>query len=278
MAIHRQKMSATLCLSATLALTILLLGVTSLRVEGASSIAQGFSTDDAAIVSGALVGLKAGSENSVELGSSANIDRLLGIAGQDSLIELSGGEGKVQVVTTGAAVALVSDLNGDIKAGDHITASPIAGVGMKATTTTVVIGTAQADFSSADKQSRTISDKEGNQKTVNVGAISLQVGKVFYEPTQESGLFVPRGLQDFANNIAGRSVSPMRIIIVGLLVIFVFVTVIAMLYSSVKSSIVSLGRNPLSEHAVHKSLLQVGITVIGVMVFTVIVGYLILTT
>lgn len=89
---------------------------------------------------------------------------------------------------------------------------------------------------------------------------------------------MPPVLQDFANNLAGRSVSPVRVMVAGFLIAFVFVTVVVLLYSSIRSSIISIGRNPLSESAVHKSLLQVGITVFGVMAFSVIVVYLILTT
>ena len=70
----------------------------------------------------------------------------------------------------------------------------------------------------------------------------------------------------------------MRVVVAGLLILFIFVTVVVLLYSSVRSSIISIGRNPLSESAVRKSLLQVGLTIFGVMAFTVIVVYLILTT
>ena len=102
-------------------------------VAGASSsIAQGFKASGTDIVSGALVSLQSGSANTVELSTVGNQERLLGVAGSQSLIEFANGS-PVQVVTSGATATLVSDINGAIKSGDRITASPIIGVGMKAT-------------------------------------------------------------------------------------------------------------------------------------------------
>jgi hypothetical protein len=215
----------------------------------------------------------------VELSTVDNLDRMLGIAGENALIELSNDEGTVQVITTGEAFALVSDINGDVEIGDKITASPIAGVGMKALTSTLVVGTAQANLSSVETETRTVRDKEGNSRTVRIGALPVQVDKGFYNVAQGGqSSFVPQALQDFANSIAGRSVSPIRVMIAGLLILFMFITVAALLYSSVRSSIISIGRNPLSERAIHKSLLRVGVTVCGVMVLTLLIIYLILTT
>jgi acylphosphatase len=229
-------------------------------------------------VSGALVSLKQGTSSTVELAASDSIDRLLGVAGKNSLIELNSSDGTVEVVTAGEASALVSDINGKIKVGDKITASPIAGVGMKALTSTFVIGTAQDDLANVKQDSRTVTDVNGKQKTVNIGAIPIQVDKVFYESPKDHNSFVPPVLQDFANNVAGKPVSPIRVIIATFLIAFIFATVIVLIYSSIKSSIISIGRNPLSGGAVNRSLIQVGITVFGLMAFTAIVVYIILST
>ncbi len=260
------------------AVAVLILVMSTLPAKGASSIAQGFKADDPNIVAGALVSLKSKDANTIELASTSNIDRLLGVMGDDSLIELSNDNSTIQVVTSGEAPALVSDINGKVHTGDKITASPIAGVGMKALTSTLIIGTAQADLESAQTETRTISDKNGKKQSVAIGVIPIQVDKVFYEAPQDENSFVPPVLQDFAATIAGRQVSPVRVLIAGMLVLLLFVVITILLYSSVRSSIISIGRNPLSESAVRKSLLQVGITVVGVMVFTTIVIYLILTT
>ncbi|HKU18303.1 MAG TPA: hypothetical protein VJP80_03430 [Candidatus Saccharimonadales bacterium] len=256
---------------------ILFLCVSSLSAQGASSIAQGFQTTDSNVVPGALVGLKSRTPNTVELSSADKVEQMLGIAGNKSLIELTNGTGSVQVVTSGTTAALVSDINGSVKVGDRITASPIAGIGMKATTSTLVIGVAQANLANVTTSTRSVADIHGKQTTIHIGAIPIQVDKVYYEvPGQQGSTFLPSSLQDFANSLAGHQVSPVRVLVAGLMVVLLFVIVAVVLYSTVKSSIISIGRNPLSENAVHKSLLEVGITVIGVLVFTVVVVYLVL--
>ena len=273
---HRKR---NLLVGLAAATFMLVLAVSSIQVQGASSIAQGFKTDDPNIVVGAMVSLKNGTANTVELSTLDNTDRIFGVAGKNSLIELSSGDsGTIQVVTTGETDTLVSDINGEVKTGDKITSSPIAGVGMKALTSTFVIGTAQANLSSAQTETRTVKDTSGKEHTVKIGLIPLQVDKVFYEALQDRNSYVPPVLQNFANNLVGHPVSPVRIVVSSFLILFLFVSVTILLYSSIRSSIISIGRNPLSENAVRKSLIQVGLTAFGIMAFTVIVVYIILTT
>jgi hypothetical protein len=255
---------------------LLALLVPPLGAQGASSIAQGFKTTDTNIVEGALVGLKADTPNNVELSSADNVNELIGVVGNRPLIELSDGGSSVQVVTSGVTITLVSDINGQIKPGDKITASPIEGVGMKATQTGIIVGTAQAELSATSE--RTVKDKSGNEQTVKIGMIPVQIDVVFYaDTTVDSSSFVPAAVQDLANSIAGQPVSPIRVMIASLLLFLLFISIIVLLYSAVKSSIISIGRNPLSKNAVHKSLFQVGLTIIGLLAFTVILVYLILT-
>lgn len=256
---------------------LLLTLVSPLGAQGVSSIAQGFQTTDTNIVEGALVSLKAETPNTVELTNPSRADKLVGVVGKNSLIELSDGTNSVQVVTSGVAGALVSNINGDVRSGDKITASPIEGVGMKASQTGVVVGTAQADLNSVETSERSISDKDGKQQTVKIGLVPVQVDTVFYAGAASGSSFVPSAFQELANNIAGREVSAVRVLIAALLLVLLLVSVVVLLYSSVKSSIISIGRNPLSENAVHKSLLQVGLTIVGLLAFTVILVYLILT-
>lgn len=256
---------------------LLLVFVSPLGAQGVSSIAQGFQTTDENIIEGALVSLKSDTPNAVELSNTDRVNDLVGIVGGTSLIELSDGTNSVQVVTSGVTLALVSDINGDVKSGDKITASPIGGVGMKATESGAIVGTAQGDLSSADAKDRTITDKDGKQQNIKIGQVPVQVDTVFFASSSDgSSSFIPSALQGFANTVAGREVSPVRVLIASVLLVLLLVSVVVLLYSSVKSSIISIGRNPLSETAVHKSLLQVGLTVVGLLAFTVVLVYLIL--
>lgn len=246
------------------------------QASAGSSIAQGFQVGGPGIVSGALVSLRTSSASTVELSSVQNRDRLLGVAaGKQALIEFANGS-PLQVVTGGIAPALVSDINGLVKSGDHITSSPIVGVGMKATESAMVVGSAQGDMQIQNSETRTIKMLNGQTRTVHIGAVSMLVTPAFYQASGQSS-FVPSAIEDFAASLTGHAVSPMRVLIAGLLIVLLFVAVAMLLYSSVRSSIVAIGRNPLSEAAVQKSLFQVGITVVGVLAFTVIIVYLILS-
>lgn len=245
--------------------------------QGNSSISQSFMTKDSSIAAAALVSIQQGNTNTVELSTIANTPRLVGVAGEKPLIELSGGGSGLQVVTSGLTQTLVSDINGTVTNGDKITASPIEGVGMKATESSVVVGTVQGNLSSVQTETRSITTKNGKKQDVHIGLLPVQVSVAYYTVSAESAAFVPGFLQAIANNVAGRNVSPMRVLAATLILLLLFMSVTVLLYSAVRSSIISIGRNPLSESAVRKSLLEVGLTVLAVLLFASLVVYLILT-
>jgi hypothetical protein len=245
--------------------------------QGNSAIAQGFQTEDAGIVAAALVGIEKDNPNSIELSNTEKADRLTGIVSNNPLIDLSDGGSGVQVVTSGLTFGLVSNLNGDVQSGDKITASPISGVGMKATESTVVVGTVQGSLADAETETRTIRDEAGNEKEVRIGVLPIQVSVAYYSVDVGKAAFVPGFLQELANSVAGQNVSPVRVLVAALILLLLFISVTVLLYSAVRSSIISIGRNPLSEGAVRKSLFEVALTVVAVLVFAVMTIYLVLT-
>jgi hypothetical protein len=247
------------------------------NAQGNSAIAQGFKTSDEGISPAALVGIEKGNTNAIELSAVGREDRLVGVVSNNPLIELSDGGSGVQVVTSGLTMALVSDINGTIANGDKVTASPIEGVGMKATESSVVIGTAQGDFKGADTETRDITTKDGKKKSVKIGLLPVQVSVSYFTVEDDASPFVPGFLQNIANNISGSNVSPMRVLVAALILFLVFVSITVLIYSAVRSSIISIGRNPLSESAVRKSLVEVGLTVFAVLTFSVLIVYLVLT-
>jgi hypothetical protein len=249
-----------------------------LNAQGAAAIAQGFKTTETNRTPGALMSLKKGSNNTVELANTDRVDRIVGVIGNNSLIDLGSDAENVQVVTSGVSLALVSDANGTITAGDKITASPIDGIGMKATNDVQVVGTAQAGLNSATAETRTVKSQGGTDITVHIGLVELQVNVTFFVSPDSQKTFLPVFLQDFANAITGREVSPVRVLIAALVLLLAFVSIAILLYSTVRSSIISIGRNPLSQKAVRKSIFQIGSTALGILLLTLITIYLILTT
>lgn len=245
----------------------------------AAAIAQGFETTDKNIVPGALVSLKPGDPGKVELSNTERADRLIGVVSENPLIELSNDKSNtIQVVTGGVTGVLVSDVEGELKTGDKISPSPINGIGMRNTGSGMIVGTAQADLSSVKTSEHFITDSTGKVHTVHIGTIPIQVNVTFFAPPSERIDYVPGFLQDIANTVAGKNVTPVRVLAALVVLLVAFVSIAVLLYASVKSSIVSIGRNPLSESSVRKGLLQIGATILAILLFTLITIYLVLTT
>lgn len=255
---------------------VLLLSIPA-AAQGNSAIAQQFQTTDNGITAAALVSLEDASTDTVERATLERADKLVGVVNQTPLIELSNGGSGVQVVTNGMTKALVSNLNGSVQVGDRITASPIAGVGMKTTESATVVGIAQSALNLDDAETRTITDNTGKSATVHIGLISISVAVVNYTPEpDQASPFVPSFLQNIANQVGGGNVSPVRVVLASVVVLLVFIAVAVLLFGAVRASIVAIGRNPLSEGAVRKSLLQVSVVIIGMLFLASILVYVIL--
>src|ERR1700740_623480 len=125
------------CSAVSLAVFTLVVGV----AHANTGVSQGYTTKTKNLAPGSIMGLSP-STNTAEPATSGQSYQLRGLVADKPLIALSDGDNQVQVVISGPAYALVSDLNGDIKAGDKIASSPIEGVGMKATDPGQVVGSA----------------------------------------------------------------------------------------------------------------------------------------
>ncbi len=245
--------------------------------HSSNTIAQGFqgNTQKGAIVGGAIVSTVAGKANSVELASTESTARLAGVVDTTPLVAISTTSKEVQVVLNGTATVLVSDINGRIQAGDKITASPIAGIGMVADADNQVVGTARSDFDGRSGDTRTLTDTDGKKHTIHIGYIPLQVGVAYYQAPGSN--FLPPIVQNVANSIAGRQVSLIRILLCTFLLLLGFVGITVLIYTSVRSAITSVGRNPLAAAAIRKSLYQVIVVAVIVLAGTLLASYLILS-
>ncbi|HRK41328.1 MAG TPA: hypothetical protein PLN95_04625 [Candidatus Saccharibacteria bacterium] len=244
-------------------------------VSAEAAISQGFTSDES-IRTGALVS-SVNDEKRIEPASTDNGDKLLGVAGKDSLVELSNTSTQVQVVTSGLTQTFVSDINGEVEVGDPITVSPLVGVGMKATESGYVVGTARANFSEiSDKQQHIVKDKSGNDKQVNVALLPVQVNVIYFSKMDDEKSILPQFLINIAQSVAGKDVSVARILIAMLVLMAGIGSIGVVLYSSVRSSILSIGRNPLAASAVHKSLLEVSLLSLGILLVMLGAVYLIL--
>ncbi len=265
------------CVLAVLVAT--LCGTTPVIASALTPISQGFLTKSAPPM-GTIVSLD---KNSTDYVSPATVETgngILGVViqGNNSLLTVSDGKtNQVQVATSGVVPVLVSDINGDISAGDEITASPINGVGMKATTNAKVVGVAQNDLkTSSNNQTQAYTDKQGHKHTVLLGQVLVQVNVAYYY-RQPDKTIVPQAIQNLANALAGKPVDSLPIIISMAIFIVTIVIIVTIIYSMIHSSIISVGRNPMSQAAIYRNLMQLSALVVATLGVAVVSIYMVLT-
>jgi hypothetical protein len=260
-----------------LAISICALAVMPLSVLALTTITEGFSFVGNKPVVGSIVSLQKDTTDTVIPSTSETVENLFGVVvhGDSSLLSVSNGtDSEVQVTTSGTVPVLVSDMNGDVKAGDHITASPIAGVGMKATANVRIIGVAQGDLKETTKQ--TVKNKDGTEQKVLVGQVPLLVGVAYFFETPEKTI-VPTAIQNVANALAGREVSTLPILISAGIFMVTLIVVVSIIYSMIRNSIISVGRNPMSQSAVYRDLVQMSALVLGILAASVTSIYFVLS-
>lgn len=240
--------------------------VTTAQTE--AGLAQSFAVDGKSTnyVAGSLVSSVSGKRGTVELSSVKNTGQLVGIVADEPLVTIVDSTSTVSVVINGKATVLVSDINGSLKAGDKVTASPIAGIGMKATLSSQIVGTVQTDQSS-DKTTitRSVKDTDGQPHTIKISRLPIQLGVAYYQSPGSS--YVPPIVQRTANNIAGQPVSLIRTLASVFVLIVSVASVVTLLYSAGRNSIIAIGRNPLSSKLVYKGMYRVGVLALIILVF-----------
>jgi hypothetical protein len=261
---------------------LVLAGLVMLNITGASmaqSVTQGYGTDET-LQRGMIVGLKQDDPEKVEPLNVDQLDRILGIvvSANDSPITLSGEQEKVFVATVGRYDVLVSDQEGTINPSDYITISSLNGIGMRATfEQSEVVGRAITGFNGSDSIVGTseLTDTKGNKRTVNIGRVELDIA-VSKNPLAKSAAVTPEWLGKIGQAIAGKSLSPARVYIsAAIFVIGAFIAG-AILYAGIRSSIIAIGRNPLSKKSILRGLLQVIFTSLIVFIISVVGVYLLL--
>jgi hypothetical protein len=245
-------------------------------VHASTPISQGYTASETLSI-GSIVSLQKNTADHVIGATSSNVDNLFGVVinNDSSLLYVSNGSSnQVQVATSGTVPVLVSDINGAIKRGDNITASPIKGVGMKASGNVRVIGIAQDDMSRVSKQ--TYKDKDGKEQKVTLGQTALLVNVAYYFKEPEKTI-IPFGIQNIANAMAGKEVKTLPILVSLGIFILTLIVVVSIIYSMIHSSIISVGRNPMSQSAIYRDLIQLSALVLAILGVGMVAIYLVLT-
>jgi hypothetical protein len=249
-----------------------------LTAHALTTISQSYATESK-LPLGSLVSLEKNTSDRVVASNIANVDSLFGVVinSDSSLLSLSGNQDtQAQVATSGTLQVLVSTINGTISKGDHITASPISGVGMKATGNVRIIGIAQGELTETNGTKQTYKDKDGVEHTVMLGQVPIIVNVAYFFKEPEKTL-IPSAIQNVANSLAGKPVKTLPIIVSAAIFIIMLIVVSSITYSMIRSSIISVGRNPLSQSAIYRDLIQLSGIVLVILAVGLISIYLVLT-
>jgi hypothetical protein len=187
--------------------------------------------------------------------------------------------GTVEVVSSGIVSVLVSDLGGDVTVGDQITVSPIQGVGMKSHAQGWIIGIAQADFSSSTNKTvqQRVTSNDGKKVTASIKEIPLLMSVSYYNPNySESKSSNP--IIGALEAVAGRTVSTDRALLVLAIFAVSLILLVSMVFSAVRNSLLSIGRNPRAEVKITRTLVIIlgaallGIAITLFVIRTILVG------
>lgn len=252
---------------------------------GGGGSVQGYAADTALQV-GTVVQLVGGGTTKVAAATAKNLGGMYGVVVDPHELSLtisnSSLANEASVATSGTYKALVSTQNGTVKQGDYLTMSAIDGVIMKAGTYDdqhMVFGRAAGSFDGKTSSlgNATLKDTTGaTNQTVAIGLIPVTIS-IQRNPNEKSTKTnLPPFLQKLGQAIADKPVGPLRmylsIAITGLSIIVAITT----LYSGVRNSIISIGRNPLSKKSIFRGLLEIILTTFLILIIGLFAVYLLL--
>lgn len=265
-------------LVATIGGFIIFAGLGSLLINSVSaqSVLQGYSSDED-LQKGMLVAVKEGDDNKVVALTNDTANRFKGVIvdKNDSPVTISNEDRRIFVATNGPYEVLVSDEHGKIKRGDYIAMSSTSGIGARALENQeFVIGIATSDFGGGGEA---VSTTEKDGKKTSVGRIRIDVAfsknPNLKSPEKDK---IPDAIQKLSNSIADKPVSNIKIYIgMAIFLATAFITG-TMLYSGVRNTIISIGRNPLSKGRIVKGLIQVILMALIIFIVGIFGVYLIL--
>ncbi len=281
---YKQTVKATrLFLGMVLAVSSAALAAAPLLAEtyGGGSV-QGYAAD-APIDNGTIVKLDGEDSNRVAVITQSELQNMFGVVVDRNQLPVtlsSGLENETFVAVSGTYNVLVSTQGGPIKSGDFVTLSSIDGVAMKAgTEEETVFGRAVRSFdgTGVNLGLATLRDTGGNEnKQVTLGSIPVTIDIKRNPNQQTTEVDVPDFLKRTGQAIAEREVSPIRIYLSLAITAVSIIAAIAILYSGVRSGVISIGRNPMSKKSIFRALLEIILTSILILIIGLFAVYLLL--
>jgi hypothetical protein len=265
-----KKAKNNLLLALAAGLVVVVFGSLASSVAKADNVVEGFTAQETLrpgqIVS--LVDPKARTVKATPANAGASIYGVV-VDPSDAPITLVGQDSRVFVAVTGTYQVLVSVGNGQIKTGDYISISSINGIGAKATPgDPIILGRAASGFNGSNN----IVTSSGGK---NIGRIYVNIA-VAKNPISNSDPTLPAFLRKAADGLANKSVPVIRVYTALLIFGVSLLAAVTVLYSGVQSSLISIGRNPLSRKAIFSGMYKTVFTGLGVFIIGMAGVYLLL--
>lgn len=235
--------------------------------------AQSYSSDKN-LAFGTLVSLVSDGKTRVEPTTIANVQNYLGVYVADQSVTLAVDklDGEKQIAVSGNTIALVSSVAGEIKEGDMLGASVVAGVASRASDNVSLVGVAQSDFSeSSSKNSKIqITLGDGTKKEVVIGPLAI---KIFASKNGASSKPVIIG---WIEQASGKQVSTFKLVVILVVAVLLIGSVTTMAYAAIRTTIVQSSRNPLARPVIVHTLLRIVIIIAAIAFAGVVVVYAVL--
>lgn len=245
--------------------------------------AQGYAANTP-LDNGTIVQLTGKDAKQVKPASQAELQNMFGVTIDRSQLPVTlsseGLENEVYVAASGTYNVLVSTQGGAIAKGDYVTLSAVDGIAMKAgTAEKTVFGRAVGSFDGKGVTlgTATLKDTSGKtNKTVTLGSVAVTIDIKSNPNEKSTKVQVPEVLERIGQAIAEKEVSPIRIYLSMGITAVSLIAAIAVLYSGVRSGIISIGRNPMTKKSIFRALLEIILTSVLILIIGLFAVYLLL--
>ena len=245
--------------------------------------AQGYAAESP-LDNGTIVQLTGKDAKAVKPATQSQLQDMFGVTidrGQLPVTLSSEGlENEVYVAASGTYNVLVSTQGGSIAKGDYVTLSAIDGIAMKAgTDEKTVFGRAIGTFDGKGVTlgQTSLKDTSGKaNKTVTLGSVPVTIDIKTNPNEKSTKVKVPEALERIGQAIAEKEVSAIRIYLSMGITAVSLIAAIAVLYSGVRSGVISIGRNPMSKKSIFRALLEIILTSVLILIIGLFAVYLLL--
>lgn len=241
-----------------------------LAAARADNVVEGFSANQT-LQPGIVVALDKASTRTVKPTSTSSPTAIYGVVvdPSDAPITLVNQGAQVFVATTGTYQVLVSTANGAIKTGDYLSLSPVNGVAARASSTQpIVLGRAVGSF---DGSNNIVANSGG--QTIGRVLVSINIQD---NPLYNTDPTLPAFLTRVANGLANKNVPVIRIYTALIVFLISILAALTIIWSGVRGSLISLGRNPLSRKTIFSGMYKTVFTGLGVFIIGLAGIYLLL--